>query len=425
MLIHVVERGETLFSIARRYGVSVERLRSDNALAGDTVVVGQALLVSFPAEVYTVQRGDTLYALARRYGISIWELLRNNPTLSLTSPLRPGEMLTVAFRGGKQRMIRVGGYAYPNIARTLLTATLPFLTYLWIFSYGFTEQGSPVPIDDTALVRLARSYDTVPLLVLTTIGTDGQFSAERAELLLRNENLQQTLLQNLLGIMREKGYGGLDVDFEYIPAALKENYIAFLWRCGDLCRENGLLFTTVAAPKTFAAQPGLLYEAHDYPRLGAVADRLFLMTYEWGYTYGPPMAVAPISQVRRVAEYAVTEVTPQKLLLGIPNYGYDWHLPYQPNTAARSIGNEQAVRIAAAHGAEIGFDENAASPYFYYAENGQPHVVWFEDVRSIERKLNLVDALSLGGIGYWNLMRPFRQNWAFLAARYAVEKGQI
>lgn len=422
MLIHVVQSGETLFSIARRYGVSLARLKSDNGLADDAVAVGQALLIALPAESYTVQRGDTLYAIARRYGVSVWELLQNNPTLSLDTPLRAGETLTVSFRGDKRRRLRVGGYAYPYIDRALLIRTLPFLTYLWIFSYGFTEQGTPIPADDTALVRLARAYDTVPLLVLTTIGADGQFSAERAELLLRNEGLQQTLLQNLLILMRERGYGGMDVDFEYIPAALRENYIAFLQRCAALCRNNGLIFTTVAAPKTFAAQPGLLYEAHDYPRLGAVADQLFLMTYEWGYTYGPPMAVAPLPQVRQVANYAVTEVPPQKLLLGIPNYGYDWRLPYTPNTAARSIGNEQAIRIAAGHGAEIRFDETAASPYFYYAERAQAHVVWFEDVRSIERKLALADELSLGGIGYWNLMRTFRQNWAFLAARYGIEK---
>ncbi len=52
------------------------------------------------------------------------------------------------------------------------------------------------------------------------------------------------------------------------------------------------------------------------------------MTYEWGYKYGPNMAVAPLNMVRRVLDYAVTEIIPEKIMLGIPNYGYDWPLPF-------------------------------------------------------------------------------------------------
>ena len=109
-----------------------------------------------------------------------------------------------------------------------------------------------------------------------------------------------------------------------------------------------------AAPKTSDRQRGILVEGVDYAKLGENADAVFLMTYEWGYTYGPPMAVAPLDKVREVVEYALTRIPPEKIILGIPNYGYDWPLPYERGiTRARSIGNEEAVWGPGGNGASV------------------------------------------------------------------------
>lgn len=144
---------------------------------------------------------------------------------------------------------------------------------------------------------------------------------------------------------------------------------------------------------------------------------------EWGYTYGPPMAVAPINQVRRVVEYAVTEIPAGKIDLGIPNYGYDWPLPYEKGvTKASTINNIQAVRIAVEHGAEIRFDSLAESPYFTYEENGVGHEVWFEDVRSLQAKFRLMEEYNLRGCGYWQIMQWFRANWLLLRDRFYIRK---
>lgn len=86
------------------------------------------------------------------------------------------------------------------------------------------------------------------------------------------------------------------------------------------------------APKTSSEQKGLLYEGKDYSGLGQAANGVLLMTYEWGYTYGPPMAVAPINKVKEVLDYAITQIDTNKISLGIPNYGYDWPLPYERGT---------------------------------------------------------------------------------------------
>ena len=153
------------------------------------------------------------------------------------------------------------------------------------------------------------------------------------------------------------------------------------------------------------------------------ADYVLLMTYEWGYTYGPPMAVAPIHQVRKVVEYALTEIPAEKIDLGIPNYGYNWPLPYERGvTKAAAIGNVQAVRIAVEQGAEIMFDSLAESPYFQYTSEGIEHEVWFEDVRSLQAKFNLIKEYGLRGCGYWQIMKWFRANWVLLQNQFYILK---
>ena len=351
-------------------------------------------------------------------------LLQYNPELITSHYLYPGQQLTISFQEEKRREININGFAYPHIRRDVLIRTLPYLTYLTIFSYGFTTDGELIEINDQPLINLAYQYQVAPVMSISSITEDGNFSSEHASALFQDPALQDMVLDNIENVMLTKGYLGLDIDFEYIPAADREGYIAFVEKAADRMHEHGFFVNTDLAPKVSADQPGLLYEAHDYAAIGQVSDTVMLMTYEWGYTYGPPMAVAPLDQVRRVVNYAVTEIPPAKIMLGIPNYGYDWPLPYERGvTQATAIGNERAVEIAAQNSAEIQFDETAQSPYFeYWTRDGKKHVVWFEDVRSIQQKYNLIDEFELRGAGYWTIMRPFNQNWAFVSAAYDIRK---
>ena len=201
-------------------------------------------------------------------------------------------------------------------------------------------------------------------------------------------------------------------------------YAAFVGLLREEVNALGYELFTALAPKTFAAQPGVLYEGHDYAALAANSDALLLMTYEWGYTYGPPLAVAPLPSVRRVLDYAVTEMPPEKIFLGFPNYGYDWTLPYvSGESRARSIGNEEAVEIAVRYGAEIRYDKTAQSPWFAYTdEEGRVHEVWFEDARSAFAKYSLIPEYGFRGVGFWNFMRPFTAGFSLLTAMFDLVK---
>lgn len=422
MEIHVVRPGDTLYKLARQYGVSMGRLIRDNPMPDPArLSVGQAIVIQFPRQTYVVRDGDSLSSIARQAGLSLRELLRNNYGLSPRDAIVPGQELVLSYEQEKQGSLAVNGYAYPGISPSLLQRQLPYLTDLTPFTYGITPEGGLVPLDDEALILAARQLGVRPLMHLSTLTEDGGFSNELAHRVLTDPEFQDRLARALADTIREKEYRGLDIDFEYVYPADAEPYARFVARMRRDLEPLDIPVITALAPKTFARQKGTLYEGHNYALLGQAADQLLLMTYEWGYTYGPPMAVAPIRNVRRVVEYALTEIPARKIWLGVPTYGYDWVLPYRRGSKATSLSNQQALELATRYRAAIRYDENAQSPWFRYVdEQGREHEVWFEDARSIRAKLELAGEFGLWGVSFWNLMRPFGQNWVVLNALYHV-----
>lgn len=376
--------------------------------------------------IYVVQTGDSIDSIAAAYDIRVDSIIYNNQ-LSYPYRLAIGQalLLTAGENTAERTSVVSGGYAYPFIRPFTLTETLPYLTDLFIFSYGFAIDGELVPpqLDDTWMINLARANDTLPILTLTPFGPDGMFSNYLISALVNDPEVQQNLIDNLLQTMEEKNYGGIDIDFEYILAEDRIAFAEFVTRVRMAANAAGYPVSVALAPKTSDDQPGLLYGGKDYRLLGEAANHVLLMTYEWGYTYGPPMAVAPIHKVREVVEYALTRIPAEKINLGIPNYGYDWPLPYEKGvTAARTISNTEAVEIAIANNAVIEFDQVSMSPHFTYEKDGIMHEVWFEDVRSLNEKFALIREYRLRGAGYWQIMNLFRANWLLLADTFYIAR---
>ena len=314
--------------------------------------------------------------------------------------------------------IIVNGYAYPSIDSQTLDNWLNGMTLISNFSYGMTSEGHLIPLDDANLISAADDKEVGALMVLTPMDERGQFSDYLVSQVLEKPMARQTLLDEILKELNSKNLFGVDFDFEFVPKQNREQYSELIEEAAELLNPAGYLVTVALAPKSSDDQAGLLYQGHDYEEMGENANFVLLMTYEWGYTYSEPMAVAPINKVRQVIEYGVSEIPPEKILMGIPNYGYDWKLPYvKGETKAEKISNEEAIRRAAEYNATIEFDEVAQTPHFTYfktvknlREDGteeityEQHEVWFEDERSYNAKMELVKEFGLAGISIWNLM---------------------
>lgn len=424
MILYTVQPGDSIYSIAQQFGVPMQKIIDDNRLTNaERLVVGQSLIILTEAIQHTVQPGESLYTIARRYGRTVSSILDANPDITEPSAIRAGQVITIPAGDQKLGSILVNGYVFPNIRTEVLNETLPHLSFISIFSYLVRPDGSLVSIDDEPVIQSARQERVAPFMVITNIREGGSFDSDVAHTILTSDEVQNTLINNVIQTMSSKNYYGLNIDFEYIYREDRENYNNFLRKVTARLHPLGYSVSTSLAPKNSANQPGLLYGAHDYPVHGALVDHVILMTYEWGYTYGPAQAVAPIDQVERVLQYAVSVIPSRKILMGIPNYGYDWTLPFVQGSSAQSLSNTGAVELAAQVGAQIQFDETSKSPFFtYYDSSGKQHEVWFEDARSIQAKLLLVDKYHLGGVSYWTVNTFFPQNWIVLESMYNVIK---
>ncbi len=374
--------------------------------------------------IYLVQRGDTIDSIADRLGGSVEEIAYAN---QIPYPYKLAVGQAVLIPDGEEmtnrRIVTAGGYAYPFISPWVLQQTLPYLTNLLIFSYGFTTEGALIPplVSEDWMLLEADVSNVNSVLVLTPFGEDGNFNNQLIHAILTNVDAKNRLILELRNLTAEKGYGGVDVDFEYILEEDRDLFTEFVAELTAAMHQDGKMVSVALAPKVSADQKGLLYEGKDYRGLGEAADEVLLMTYEWGYTYGPAMAVAPLNKVRQVVEYALTEIPSEKINLGVPNYGYDWTLPYvRGESKAITIGNIEAVQIAIANDAVIRFDETAQSPFFTYESEGRQHEVWFEDARSVQAKYNLLTEYDLKGIGVWQIMRFFRPMWLVYADMFYI-----
>ena len=430
MVIHTVESGDTLYNIAKRYGADMELIARDNEIEEPyPLTVGQTLVIRSPRSVHKVGDGENIYSLAQRYGVTVNSLWRKNPHLSGGTALREGEQIVIADEAPKyEGEIAVNAYVYPSVDRKILRKTLPYLTYLTIFSYGIEDSGELTDMDDEAVIDLAREYGVSPIMSVSNLTPDGFYSSELAERVLGDKDIQNTLIGEIVRNVAEKRYGGVSVDFEYIPEELSEEYAEFVSRLNEKLGSGGNPVFTALSPRSDADDGGILGAGHDYKALGNMADALMLQSYGWGHMYSAPSAIAPANKVSETLDYAIRMAEPKKLFLGMPNYGYDWRLPYTAgNSRAEGLGSREAQTLAGEKLAAIEYDEVARSPFFRYydkaGEGAAEHEVWFSDARSAQHTLSMANERGVGGISVWNAMKYFPQLWLLLDGSWNIKKA--
>ena len=426
MQIYVVRQNDTLSRIARSFGTTAEDIAEANELPNpNNLVVGQALVIPIIGNFYLVQAGDTLWSISRRFQVSYQQLAAVN-RIPVNQPLQIGSRLYIPqrpkARGEFNAYVEPRGTSVAPVLENSARDAAPYLTYLAPFSFQALRDGSLKEPLLNNFPAIAKANNNVLMMVITNQEND-QFSDELGRILLNDITIQDRFLNNIVTTAKKYGFRDIHFDFEFLRPADREAYNQFLRKAKTRFKREGWLLSTALAPKTSATQQGEWYEAHDYKAHGEIVDFVVIMTYEWGYSGGPAMAVSPIGPVRNVLEYAISEMPASKIMMGQNLYGYDWTLPFVQGTIAKAISPQQAIALAAANHVQIQYDNRAQAPFFKYTDtNGKQHEVWFEDARSIQAKFNLIKELGLRGMSYWKLGLSFPQNWLLITENFNVVK---
>lgn len=397
MYVTEVRPGETLAAVAARTGVTAEQLVSLNGLPSQAVTQGQALLV--PSNRYTAQQGDSLWRIAEISGVPLEQLIRANPGADRN--LYVGRQIRIPTP--TQRPAEVIGYlplTDPGVTAEDIQPWARQLSWVAVFSHLITAEGEVPPLNDAEAIRATYAAGAKPLMSIANMEPGGAFSPDIARAIITDPEVRERVISIVLRIMEEKGYAGIDSDIENIDADLRAGYVDFL---RELKARLGNRPLNVAVPPKYDETTFAYARGHDYQGIGQVADRVYLMNYEFSWVGGPPGAIAPLPQTRRVMLYAASLIPRQKILNGISTTAYDWELPDTPENRARPWPSDEAVQIAVRNQVPIRYNDTAEAPWFRYTDAGQQREVWFEDARSIMAKFRIMRDIGVGGTGIWHL----------------------
>lgn len=424
MEIYVVQFGDDIESIANRYGISVERLISDNGLTNpNKLAVGQTLVILYPKEIYTIKPGDTLEAIAEQNGISLMQLIRNNPFLYDREYLYQDETLVISYNTISE--IQTNGYIDTAVSQDILSKVLPYLTYISIYDYRIVDDnfGLISDFDDTTIIKMAKQYDTIPLLAISALSPSGEINTEFLyELLLDNE-LQEKLINEVLHILRYKGYMGANLIISNITHYNQSIYLNIIEKISAILRNEGYIFKITITSNDYTDLN------LNYNSISLFVDRIIFLENIWIKRIQPPAPVSNISLIRPFIENIISNVSPELISFGEPLIGIDWIIPHKPGSTANLMSLNSVINLAYEQKAVIQFDEVSQTPYVYYdktSEGGnEQHIVWFIDARRIKASDDVILDYDLVATNFWNLRSYYQPIFSIIAATFNIIKLPI
>jgi len=407
MIIHVVQPGDTIYSIADQYGKSADDIIRENGLRDPSnLVVGQTIVIAFPDQRYIVQEGDTLSGIAERFNTTVMELLRNNPFLLARENIYPGETIVIRFQDEKLRTITTFGYVFPYVAIDSLRLSLPYLTYITIDSYTFNSAGELDNINDEEIIQLAKVYNTAPVMTVSSFGINIRI----VQTLLNNTNLQNTFIEEIIDVVRVKGYFAVNIDFYYIFPNDRQAFVDFLTEVKSRLREiNVPLFVSLTI-SNFEFESGILNRGYDFEAIGEIADNILIISHDYyGTSYCIPGYFTSFSKIQHLFGIIRDQIPHEKIIIELQTIGYYVQLPcIEGESLASSISIGNAIDLAKQENAVISFDPTNLVSSFTFV-NTNEYVVVFFDERIAEYYAQVIDIQGLQGLAIWNVMfQPIR-----------------
>lgn len=292
----------------------------------------------------------------------------------------------------------------------------------WIFGLGedgrITHQYPPERADEVD-EHVERLRDAgVPLVPSLANITDGRWSYEPVARVLHDPRLRDRHVREIVELVQREDYTGIDIDYENLRSGDREVFSRFVTDLGGALHASGKTLSVAVFAKDSDRGYDERNVAQDYAAIGRAADQVRLMGYDYHWSTSPPGPVAPIDWVRRVVDYAKSQMPPHRVVLGVPLYGYDWS-----GGQATSVTWLQAYRLAQQHRVRPEYDAASQSPWFRYTdEQGRPHEVWFENAVSSKAKFEVARGAGIRGVYLWMYGFEDAATWQRLGESLPVEE---
>ena len=336
-------------------------------------------------------------------------------------------LTSIAMGSGDQVLSKrvVGNLVFWDQARGFeaIAANADLFSEVSPFWYHVAADGSVVPYttaagatyEDAAIIAFLRERN---ILVMPTVANivNGVWNGPLVSKLIADATLSSRNINNLVQLAVTRQYDGIDLDYEDLAASDRAAFSAFVNRLAVALHAQGKLLSVNVYAKT--SEPGGWDgpKAQDWAAIGLAADQVRIMSYEYHWSTSEAGPISPIDWVTDVMWFARATIPRDKIMQGVPLYGYDW-----VGRSGTAIVWQEAMALANQHGVAIKWDAPSASPWFEYVRQNVRHTVWFENSWSLDEKLQVALAVDVGGVTLWRLGGEDPDNWNALRARFGGE----
>ncbi|MGH2830064.1 MAG: glycosyl hydrolase family 18 protein [Actinomycetota bacterium] len=268
------------------------------------------------------------------------------------------------------------------------------LTPFW---YGIGTDGSIQVYSGAGSSSVVDAVRAAGVKLVPSIDNSGD--GPRVSRMLADASRRTAHVSALAALATDRGYDGIDVDYESLASTDRAAFTLFVNELASAMHARGKMLIVTVHAKT--SEPGTWSgpQAQDYAAIGAVADVVRVMAYDYHWGGSGPGPIAPAGWVDSVARFAAGAIAPSKVELGMPLYGYDWGA-----SGGTGVVYAEVQSLLARYGASVQWSsENAESWFTYRDSGGFSHTVWFSDARSVAARAQIVTRYGLRGAAFWRL----------------------
>jgi spore germination protein len=240
--------------------------------------------------------------------------------------------------------------------------------------------------------------------------TAGRWSYQPMARMLHSPELMARQIDEIVRLVEANHYAGIDIDYEQLRAGDRQDFTTFCDGLASALHARGKLLSVALFAKTSDAGSSPTNVAQDYHAIGEAADQVRLMGYDYHWARSAPGPIAPLGWLRDVLRYAKTQIPADKIVLGVPLYGYDWSAGH-----GTAISWLQALRLSRGYHAAPRYDTRVQAPWFSYTDaEGRKHTVWFENAASSRAKFGVAQGAGIAGVYLWMFGYEDAGTWAAL-----------
>ncbi len=216
------------------------------------------------------------------------------------------------------------------------------------------------------------------------------------------------MVNKLVGEAKSYGFDGINLDYENIKSAYAKDYLQFVRELSVVCERNGIVLSTDNY------KPEAYNRCYNLKEQSKFVDYVIVMAYDEHYAGTDAGSVASLPFVKEAVEDTVQLVGKEHVIAGIPFYTRIWTTT-DGNTTSRAVGMQAAIDQLNSDGQVALWNDDCGQYVASYTVGSSTRQIWFEEEKSIEAKMQVIQQENTAGVACWKLGLEKSTVWSVIS----------